>query len=112
MIKRTAAAMGAALLMASGAAMACDQDEALAKWEQGEEHGFILGVGEVGGAMAFAVDEAVWAGIDYDIRHNMAKTFECLVVGPGMVLGKAHVVNRGGRILAVWDGVSQQLDIK
>jgi hypothetical protein len=112
MIKRTAAAMGVALLMASGAAMACDQDEALAQWEQGEEHGIILGAGEVSGAMAFAVDDGVWAQLDYDTRRGMAETFECLIAGPGNVLRTAHVVDRGGQVLAVWDGVSQELEFR
>jgi hypothetical protein len=42
----------------------------------------------------------------------MAETFQCLIAGPGNVLRTANVINRGGRVLAVWDGATRQLEIK
>ncbi|MCE8002549.1 MULTISPECIES: hypothetical protein [Billgrantia] len=107
-----AAALAALMLAVSTTAMACDQDDALTKWEQAEEHEIILGAGNINGTMSFAVDEGVWDQLDFGTRLGMVETFQCLVAGPGNVLRTANVINRGGRVLAVWDGISKQLDIK
>lgn len=107
----TASALMIGLAFAS-AAMACDQEEAEQKWLEGEEAGITLGVGTVQGAPSFAVDVPTWSQLDYNIRVNMMKTFECVVAGPGNILGKAQVITPGGKILAVWDGIDQELEIR
>lgn len=90
----------------------CDPDKAEERWQAGQEAGIILGVSKVGGAPSFAVHAATWQQADYSTRTGMAKTFECLIAGEGNVLRKAHVINKGGKVLAVWDGVAQELDIR
>lgn len=100
------------MTFASTAAMACDPVDAEERWLAGEEAGLTLGVGTVQDAPSFAVDTSVWNQADYNTRLGMVKTFECLIAGPDSVLGKAHVITPGGKILAVWDGVSQDLEIR
>lgn len=98
----------------SATAMArdCDQDAATSKWESAEEQGIILGAGMVNDIPSFAVDESVWSQADLNTRTGMASTFDCLVAGPDNILAEAQVLNKGGKVLAVWDGVSQELEIK
>lgn len=100
------------MVLTSSAAMACDPEDAEERWLTGEEAGITLGVGTVQDAPSFAVDTAVWDQTDYNTRIGMMETFECLIAGPGNVLRKAHVITPGGKILAVWDGVSQDLEIR
>jgi len=107
----TIAATAAGMLI-STAAMACDPAEAERKWLEAEEAGITLGVGTIQDAPSFAVDVATWGQLDYNTRVGMMQTFECAVAGPDSRLRKAHVVTPGGKILAVWDGVSQELEIR
>lgn len=107
--------LGAGMLLAvvySAGAMACDREQALEQWDQAEQQGIILGAGEVNGVMSFAVDPGVWANVDLNVRQGMLNTFECIIAGPGHVLAKANVLTPGGRVLASWDGVKRELDIK
>lgn len=105
------AAVTAGLLI-STTALACNQQEAEDKWVQAEKGGIILGMATIQGVSSFAVDLSTWNQLDYNTRVSMMKNFECLISGPGNVLRKAHVITEGGRILAIWDGVSQELEIR
>lgn len=107
----TASAFVAAL-STSAAALACDPESAEQKWKEGEEAGITLGFGTVQDAPSFAVHLPTWNQMDYNTRVGMMETFECAIAGPDSVLGKAHVITQGGKILAVWDGVSRNLEIR
>ena len=90
----------------------CDMDEALAKIQKSEANQITYGIGMINDIPSIAVDEQVWANAPYNTRLGLAKTFECAVVGKGSVLSEAQIVNRGGEVLAVWDGLHQELDFK
>lgn len=105
------AAVGIAI-STSALARDCDQDTASDKWEQAEEKKIVLGAGMVNDVPSFAVDETIWGQVDLSTRRGMVTTFECMVAGPDNILAKANVINKGGKVLAVWDGVSRKLEIK
>lgn len=105
-------AVAAIGVLASGAALACDPAEAEKKWLEGEEAGITLGFGTVQDAPSFAVHLPTWQQLDYSTRVGLVETFECAIAGPDGVLRKAHVITQGGKILAVWDGVSRELEIR
>lgn len=90
----------------------CNRDEAMAKWEKAEAHNIILGAGVVNNTMSFQVDEGVWESAELDARLGMVKAFECIIAGPGNILTEAHVLNKGGEVLAVWDGLFEELDFQ
>ncbi|SDJ88715.1 hypothetical protein [Billgrantia gudaonensis] len=93
-------------------ALACDPSAAEERWGKAEEEGIVLGAGMVNDLPSFAVDEAVWDQLDLNTRTAMAETFECVIAGPESILAKAQVLTNGGEVLAIWDGIDQELDIK
>lgn len=108
----TLTAILAAGALAAPIAMACDPAEAEKSLQRAEEAGITLGFATVQDAPSFAVHLPTWQQLDYDTRVGMMETFECAIAGSDGVLRKAHVITPGGEILAVWDGVSQELDIR
>ena len=111
-MKRMAIIAAAVSMAASSAALGCDQADAEARWAKAEEGGVILGVGMVNDVPSAFVDERTWRVSDLNVRTGIAETFECLIAGPGKSLAKAHILNKGGRVLAVWDGIDDSLEIK
>lgn len=108
----SAIVIGAASLFISTAALACNVEEAEKKWVEAEKAGIILGVAMIQGVPSVAIDLPTWNQLGYQTRTGMMKNYQCLIAGPNNVLRKAHVINKGGKILAVWNGVSESLDIK
>lgn len=110
----------AAVLMAATAAHAqeefttadCDQDAAEQKLMTASEAGAIQGVGMVNEIPSIAVDGAVWDHMDLDTRLGMIETFECFMAGPRNVLKEVQIVSPGGKVFAVFDGVSREIDVK
>ena len=103
---------GVAGLFISTAALACDLQDAERKWMEAEKAGIILGTAMIQGVPSFAIDLPTWKQLGYQTRTGMVKNYQCLIAGPNNVLRKAHVITKGGKILAVWNGVSGVLDIK
>lgn len=89
-------------VMVSSASLAGDP-ACIARWEQAEKGGVILGFGMVDGTPTVRVDEDVWNQIDYTVKLGMAATFECAVVDPGESLTKANFVShRTNKVLGEW----------
>lgn len=107
----------ASLLLAStfsnyASAEDCNTEQSTARWQKLEDSKFVYGGGMIKNVPTFSVNEASWNNLSYNARLLVAKDFACLLAGPGKALLKARVVNKGGKLLAEWDGVSRELDIK
>lgn len=112
-VKKTLSALLLSAFVASPAyAWECDQQQADQNIQAGFEAGVIVDAGSMNGMPSISVDAAVWRNADYSTRLGIVKTFECAVAGPDSILAKIQVTNRGGKILAMWDGIERKLDIR
>lgn len=90
----------------------CDQSSAEEKLLKASDAGIIKGVGIVNEIPSIAVTGDLWDGMTLDTRLGMIETLECFVAGPGNILKSVQVMSPGGKVFAVFDGVSRKLDVK
>lgn len=112
---RTSLALFAAAITIGVPALAsdmCDQRDANEKWRKAETAGIILGMGMMNDIPTISIDESAWDGASLNTRTGLITTFECLVAGPGKALRSIQVVNRGGRLLATYDGIRKSIDVR
>jgi hypothetical protein len=113
LMKKLIVAMSLLLSTVSSLAAAenCNVEMAKSQWLKMEEADIIYGGGMIKNIPTFS-QESFWNQASYSARVGLVKTFVCIIAGPGKVLTKARIVNRGGKTLADWDGVEQSLDVK
>lgn len=90
----------------------CNTEEAKGRWQKLEDSKAVYGGGMIKNTPTFSVNEKAWNSASYNVRLAMVNDFACLVAGPEKRLVKARVVNKGGKLLAEWDGISGELDVK
>lgn len=94
------------------AARTCDQEADLALWEQAEEAGIVTGYGMLNDTPTIQVPRELWPQFPLETRVGLALTLDCIIAGPGNTLRKIQIVDQGGRTLATWDGIAQELDVR
>lgn len=90
----------------------CNTEEAKGRWQKLEDSQTVYGGGMIKNTPTFSVNERAWNSASYNVRLAIVNDFACLVAGPEKRLVKARVVNKGGNLLAEWDGISGELDVK
>lgn len=101
-----------ALFLTAGAAAACDQPEARARFDRAVAAGVIHDINVYDEQVTVTVDSGVWAGLRLDTRLGMFTTIECALFGPGQVLARAQVIDPRGVQLATWDGRRRAIDAR
>ena len=96
--------LAAAVLAATvGQSRAEDQKACEQKLEKAQAIGLIRGYDSSGGRLAVIVDEAVFAGMAYNSKVGLAKTFDCAVAGAGKALAEAEFrSHRTNKRVALW----------
>lgn len=98
------------LAASTAAAQACDEQDAMARFEKAAEAGVILNAGMYDDQVTLTVDAPTWELLDLNTRLGMLETFECAVFGEGQVLVEAQVIDGRGIRLATWDGIKRSID--
>ncbi|MEQ5769994.1 hypothetical protein NFH98_20700 [Halomonas sp. H33-56] len=111
-MKKLALALAITAFPITALAQDCNRDDAVDRISQLEEAGVVLGMGFIQDTASIAVDTATWENASFDVRRNLALTFECAVAGPGKALRSARIVTRGGDLLAEWDGAMKELHLQ
>lgn len=93
-------------------AASCNTEESKGRWQKLEDSQTVYGGGMIKNTPTFSVNERVWNSASYNVRLAIVNDFACLVAGPEKRLVRARVVNKGGKLLAEWDGISGELDVK
>lgn len=90
----------------------CNQAEATASIEKAQAGGAIVGVSMYQNKPTVFMEANVWAGLDLTTRLGIVATLQCAVAGPDKVLTTIQILDQGGRVLAVWDGLRRNFDVK
>ena len=107
-------AMGLALAIPAHAAdrPECDQADAESRWTQAVEGGVVEGASFLNDKLTIHLKAASWDAYPLEVRIGMFVILDCVIAGPDGRVTEAQAVDEGGRILATWDGIKQQIDVK
>lgn len=69
------------------------------------ETGVIVGYKMEGSTAVVQVNERIWNRLDFNVKSNIADTWNCAIAGPGKTLRRVeYISNISGKILHLWDG--------
>lgn len=107
-------AMGLALAMPAHAAdrPECDQADAESRWTQAVEGGVVEGASFLNDKLTIHLKATNWETYPLELRIGMFSVLDCVIAGPDSRVTEMQAVDEGGRVLATWDGINQQIDIK
>ena len=107
-------AMGLALAMPAHAAdrPECDQADAESRWERSIEGGVVEGASFLNDKLTIHLQASRWQAYPLEVRIGMFVILDCVIAGPDGRVTEMQAVDEGGRVLATWDGINQQIDVK
>lgn len=69
------------------------------------ETGVIAGYKMEGSTAVVMVNERMWNKLDFNVKSNIADTWNCAIAGPGKTLRRVEYISSlSGKILHLWDG--------
>ena len=90
----------------------CDQADAESRWQRSIDAGLVQGASILNDKMTIHLKASDWNNYPLEVRIGMFVILDCVIAGPDSRVTEMQAVNEGGRVLATWDGIKQQIDVR